>query len=95
MYMQSARYVEKGIYVFLLNDVDAVAARSLREAVEWYEKETGSTQDNEEVHADSDIYLQDLTVMIYLDDSRTTRGTVRSEIKRIKKFPCIIWSTEF
>jgi len=95
MYLETAKYLKNGISVFILNDCDAVAAKSLREAVDWYEKETGCTQDDDEVYPDIEIKRQDMNSLIFIDEDRKIKGTVKSQIDQTNKFPCLIWSTEF
>ena len=83
----------KNIFVYRLCDMDAVAAQSLNEAVEFYKEETGLK--NEDLYDFNDIEEMDMNSKFYYDESKENKVKLIEIVKEQKAFPCVVLTWDY
>jgi len=87
-----------GLKVYRIDDYDWVCAKSEEEAIEWYLKETGVSE--EDIYDIEDIAECDLDKnYMFIDEEHTKKITFRESLESGEFMsdtkPCIFCSTEY
>ncbi len=79
-------YHENGVFIWRLSDYEAVAAPTLAQALEWYEEQTGITEDDR--YSIQEIEIMKLDRLIYIEEGQPEQETLRESLERHYDFVC-------
>lgn len=94
---EKSRYQHRGLHVWRLNECDWVCAEYYEDAVEWYMKETGLSEE-EAIDEQLSEHMIDLNTTMRIEDDPKERITFKDVIEqeyKNKTEPWIIASTEY